>query len=193
MQKLLENIKALLSPLKESGHIPEWLAQDLTLIFTLLILLIGIATQIFRWSARLIEYIRRRRLINDLSPYFTEYEVRRATQNYISTKYQNVAPSEDEEPGRHYIASAKNKLIPLFLHQVFKPKHDGNKNYLILADAGMGKTTFMINLYLNYKKQWRNKRFDIKLFPLGSPYAIQDVENIPDEQKKGYNFTARCL
>jgi len=72
------------------------------------------------------------------------------------------------------------------LNKAFRDRGDDNKYYLLLADAGMGKTTFMINLYIAYKRQWQwwKKRYDIKLLPLGHPHAMQELDNIPDDQKK---------
>ena len=138
------------------------------------ILLIGIIYSLLSKSwklfKRLILAINRRKLNKDLFPYFSVDDVFKATKFYIPTKYQNVAPSEDEEPGRKYIASAKNRLIPLFLKKVFPLGKHSNKYYLILADSGMGKTTFLINLYLAYKNQWESpfssQSYDIKLIPI---------------------------
>ncbi|MCB9355325.1 MAG: hypothetical protein H6575_12225 [Lewinellaceae bacterium] len=117
--------------------LPEWLVAGIVLallgLLAFEILWKGIS-HLFRW--------RNQRLLNrDLHPYFSAADVYRATRYYIPTRYQNVAPSEDDEPGRRYIAAAKNKLIPLFLNEAFHRDKDGNKYYLILADTGMGKTT----------------------------------------------------
>lgn len=130
--------------------------------------------------------VRNQRLLNkDLTPYFTKQDVERATKYFIPTRFQNVSPSEDEEPGRKYIASAQSELIPLFLKKAFRHDSDSNKYYLILADTGMGKTTFLINLYLQYKNQWKtllhltNSR-EIVLFPLGNPESLKEIEKLPN-------------
>ncbi len=130
---------------------------------------------------------KNQRLLNrDLSPFFSEGDVKKATQFYIPTKFQNVSPSEDDEPSSKFIASAKQKIIPLFLKKVFKSNGDDNKFYLILADSGMGKTTFMINLFLSYKNQitWfgLKPQHKIELFPLGSPDALEAVAKVEDKR-----------
>lgn len=120
----------------------------------------------------------------DLHPYFAVKQVIEATKYFIPTKYQNISPSLDEEPGRSHINSAKEQLLPLFLNKLFKFNGDDTKYYLILADSGMGKTTFMINLFLDYKRKWIvGKKFNIKLFPLGSSYIWDDIDKISDEDK----------
>ena len=41
-------------------------------------------------------------------------------------------------------------LTTFNIKDAFDEKKESNKYYLILADSGMGKTTFMINLYVRY-------------------------------------------
>jgi len=57
---------------------------------------------------------------------------------------------------------------------------------LALADSGMGKTTFMINLYIRYKNAFRlpfaPQKYDIKLFPLGYPNILEDIEKVKDKK-----------
>jgi hypothetical protein len=131
---------------------------------------------------------RNRRLLNkNLNPYFTRQDVQRATKYFIPTRYQNVSPSEDDEPGKLYIAAAQAKLIPLFLKTVFRDAAESNKYYLVLADTGMGKTTFLINLYLKYKNQWKlfpgfTPSYDIALFPLGDPDVLDAIEKIQNKR-----------
>lgn len=128
-------------------------------------------------------------LLNEnLRPYFSASDVDRATRYYIPTKFQNVSPAADEEPGKSHMASAKQLLMPMFLDKVFKNKNADTKYYLILADAGMGKTTFLINLFLNYARNpirnlsGSNDDQPIRLFPLGSPDIWPDIKNIKNKR-----------
>ncbi|MEL6634760.1 MAG: hypothetical protein AAFQ83_25070, partial [Bacteroidota bacterium] len=134
-------------------------------------LILLFARQIWLGIKYLLERRRKKLLAKDLHPFFTRYEVEQATRYYVPTRYQNVPPSNDDEPGRNYISAARQPLIPLFLNKAFKNDADDNKFYLVLADSGMGKTTFMINLYLSYKYKrtrfWQSPKHDIKLFPMG--------------------------
>lgn len=186
MLEPLKNIISFLKAAEANGNLPGWLANEWVLILTTIVLLTTVGNALWKGFTWLRTWQRRRWLNRDLAPFFTRQEIYQATKYYIPTHYQNVAPSEDDEPGRSYIASARNKLIPLFLNKAFLDRGDDNKYYLLLADAGMGKTTFMINLYIAYKRQWQwwKKRYDIKLLPLGHPHAMQELDNIPDDQKK---------
>jgi len=71
-------------------------------------------------------------LLNEnLRPYFSESDVDRATRYYIPTKFQNVSPTADDEPGKSHLASAKQLLIPMFLEKAFQNNRDNTKYYLI--------------------------------------------------------------
>lgn len=72
------------------------------------------------------------RLVKDLHPFYTRQEVEDATRYYIPTQYQNITPTEDDEPGRSHIAAARNPLLPLFLKKAFHYSGDDNKYYLVL-------------------------------------------------------------
>ncbi|HEX8565803.1 MAG TPA: hypothetical protein VF648_09035 [Pyrinomonadaceae bacterium] len=167
--------------------LPKGVVSQLTLFLLLLSLLILILKS--SWAfIRYLMLIRDQRLLNkDLTPYYSKQDVERATRYYIPTKYQNVSPSEDDEPGRSYIASAKNELIPLFLNNIFDNGVNSNRFYLILADSGMGKTTFLINLYVRYKNRFENlfgigKQPTIHLFPLGAPDVFSKIEKIENKE-----------
>ncbi len=163
---------------------PQWLVNDLAIIILLTSVIFIVSKQFLNLYRFISLAIKQRRLNKDLHPYYSPGDVERSTRFYVPLKYQNVAPSEDEEPGRRYVASAKNKITPLFLKKVFRSTNT-NKFYFILADSGMGKTTFLINLYISYKNQLTffstNPKYDIKLFPLGKQGILDDIVSIDDK------------
>ena len=126
---------------------------------------------------------QQRRLLHDLHPFYTAQEIQRATQYYVETTCQNVAPSKTEEPegGRGHITT--EKIIPLFLNKAFTTK-DENQFCIVLADSGMGKTTFLINLYLRYIEQFWGARYRIVLLPLGFPEVDREIEKIPEQEQR---------
>jgi hypothetical protein len=127
----------------------------------------------------LYQYITRESLYKKLKPYFTKHEILRAIENYIPTKCQNVDPAMAAEPGRTAAFATREKLIPFFINKVFKEKKD-EKFYLILADSGMGKTTFMINLFLRYMRKWF-KKYNPVLLPLGHPKTDEKIAAIENK------------
>lgn len=191
IENMFEQLKAFLTPYFKSIGLPEdWLLQVDFWVFVCTIVFSGVFLPLLFYAVKLIKWIilrRKQRLLErDLHPWYTPAEIDLATRFYVPTRYQNVSPSQDDEPGRWFIASARNPLIPLFLKEVFGKTGDDNRYYLILADSGMGKSTFMINLYLACKRQWHffQPKFNIKLLPLGHPHALEDLDKMDDKEKE---------
>ena len=141
------------------------------------------------WKSVTYLILKRDQLIlnKNLTQYgYTNVDVLRATQYYIVPKYQNVSPTEDDEPGANYIASAKDKILPLFINKVFKKDKLDEKFFLILADSGMGKTSFMINLFITYKNKkgtfFSPFNYEIKLLPLGNSETFEKIKVIPNKE-----------
>jgi len=182
-QSLLDLISSFLIGI----GLPTSNVTKITGLFAFVFLLIIIITQLNSLFKYVIIKIKSRSTVKDLHPFYSKVDIENATKYYIKTKFQNVSPSEDEEPGRNYISAAREPLIPLFVNKVFKNKSDNNKYYLVLADSGMGKTTFMINLYLTYKFKaqsfFSNYKYDIKLFPLGHPNTFNKIKEMSPEKK----------
>lgn len=171
-------IKELIELLKQFG-----VSENIIIGLAVISILFGLITAI----VKLINWTilkKNQRLLNlNLQPYFSEEDVNRATRYYIPTKFQDEPPSADDEPGKSDTGTNKKLLMPTFLDSDFKDKY-----YLIFADAGLGKTTFLINLYLNYKGRWLrnllgwNADQDMKLFPFGSPDIWKDIEKIENKR-----------
>ncbi len=126
----------------------------------------------------------RRKLNQYLFPWYTWTEIQRATRYYVETKCQNVAPSKHDEPNRGYAVATKEKTLQFFLTKAFRPNTDDGQFYIILADSGMGKTTFLINLYLRYHNQFWGAPYRMKLLPLGNPDTDAALDAMSDEDKR---------
>jgi hypothetical protein len=180
MEELTKFIKELLT---------KWGFHGLSEHTELIIFFIfGSGAVFFTCLWKLLKFIvrsQKERMLNkDLHPYFTPLEIKKATQYYVPTKCQNISPSKEHEPGVTHVAAVKEKLIPFFLERVFKYTDDDQRFYIILADSGMGKTTFMINLYLKYVSKWFGNKYKILLLPMGHPGIDLDIDEIKNEKKK---------
>lgn len=144
-----------------------------------------------------------------ISAYYPEAEIEKALKYYVSTQCQNIAPVLETDPDNPYIFVAKQPLIPFFTEKGFNTKTLEQNLYIVLAEAGMGKTTFMINLYFDYAKKIVETPYKLKflpdflsqeeieaetedeyplpdtvrLIPLGFPQALEEVKKIPFEQR----------
>ncbi|MEN8908269.1 MAG: SUMF1/EgtB/PvdO family nonheme iron enzyme, partial [Clostridiales bacterium] len=150
------------------------LIAALTAIVTLLSRLIAI---------KLINKIKNSMTAKNLRPIFEYNDVVNARKYFVQTKFQNQSPTRQLEPGRDYRV-AKTEIIPDLIKNTFVEKRN-DKFYLILADSGMGKTTFMINLYMKYCSVFNfKKNYKIKLIRFGRKEFINDFNNVSSEHKK---------
>lgn len=182
---MIQFLQDLIKPIFELIGMPEKWHEDLQLWLTLAAVFSTITGAIVFYTYKLVKAIILWRiqsnLNKDLHPFYTKDEIDKSTHYYIPTKYQDLSPSQAEEPGRAYISSPKGLLVPTMLNIIFND--DSDRYYLILADSGMGKTTFMINLYLAYKKQWRwKKKYEIKLLPLAHPRTFEVIDKLQNQE-----------
>src|SRR3989304_1679980 len=118
----------------------------------------------------------------DLRPFFSHSDVKEARKYFIQTQYQNTAPTREEEPDYSHKYISRSRLIPFFLNIAFNEKKESEKFYLVLADSGMGKTTFMLNLFVRYTSFLNlKKNFQIKLFPLDDKRVLDKIKQIKPE------------
>ncbi|RIK69038.1 hypothetical protein DCC62_24060 [candidate division KSB1 bacterium] len=103
--------------------------------------------------------------------------IERSTQYYIDPFCQVLDPAGAEEP-RNLAFNPKDnlfKVVNVALH------HPTEYRYLILlADSGMGKTSFLLNYYARHLRQ-RRKKFDLALVPLGIPDADARIKEIANK------------
>lgn len=157
---------------------------DSIILFLGLGLLGSLATGLYRLALWWYRRRRQYRLRKDLHPYFSSADIRKATEYYVPTHFQSNPPSQHHELIQAHKVTARQKLIPFFLNHAFKGEQDDQRFYMVLAGSGMGKTTFMLNLYLAYlqRKQLGRAQFHIRLMPLGYPDLLKRIEEIEDQE-----------
>lgn len=177
-------MKDFLELLVKKYGFSELIASKIMLTFYLFTFIaIGIKTTLWLFSKIKKRNIRKT-TNQDLHPFFTYSEVYNYTRYYIPQYFQNITPSEGDELGKIHAAAAKSKLMKEFIDKGLLNKSP-IKYFIILSDTGMGKTAFLINLYLKYKSK-RNKlnqeKYNILLFPLGAPDALDRIKIISDKK-----------
>ncbi|HPH18792.1 MAG TPA: leucine-rich repeat domain-containing protein [Haliscomenobacter sp.] len=118
------------------------------------------------------------RLARSLHPFYTASEIKSHTKYFIPTQCQSKSPSESNEINRD--TEPREPLIPYFIRIFEKDKDD--YVFMVLADSGMGKTTFMINLYYTYHRKWQ-KKYKIRLLPFNAGID-EELDKIPDELRR---------
>ncbi|MFZ1610943.1 MAG: hypothetical protein WAT52_07735 [Chitinophagales bacterium] len=142
---------------------------------------------IFKLTKFTINKMRAYRAEKSLFPYYTVGHIEESQKKYIRTKCQNIDPANDINLKQSFAFATREDLLKFFLRKVFKVKENENRFYLILADSGMGKTTFMLNLYVRYKSIfyiifYKKK---MKLLPLGENFetTATNIKAIKDPHK----------
>lgn len=99
---------------------------------------------------------------------------------YIPTRAQDVDPCEYDEIRENNGKFISCNLVPFFINEAFKESSSG-QFFLVLADSGMGKTTFLLKLFHTYlkKPQLKGKR-EIRLIPLANPDCLGKIKEITD-------------
>jgi hypothetical protein len=122
-----------------------------------------------------------KKLQKQLAPFYSRNDIKKATEYYVPTQCQNIAPSKEHEPGHTHAFATKESLIPFFMDKVFNNKSQTDRFFIIMADSGMGKTTFMVNLYASYVR--KNGADNIELIPLGYPDALAEIDKIQPQKR----------
>lgn len=125
---------------------------------------------------------RKKKGLKNLLPYFSEDFVNKELENVIPHHILLEAPSDFDEPSKaiesgttrfHAIKYFKNKIIG-------KPN---NKYVMLFAGAGMGKTNFLINLYMALIKDG-SYNYKVRLIPLNNLKGIKEVYELPIDEKR---------
>lgn len=132
----------------------------------------GICKAVVRWRHERAEE-------RDLSLFFgDEKNILEYKKNYVRTQAVDRPPDDEEDYAKTQHFANKMDLIDFFMKR-FKERN--KLCFLILADAGMGKTTFLVNLFLEYSGKWMNKKYRIKYVALGDPYADEYIAKCKDD------------
>jgi formylglycine-generating enzyme required for sulfatase activity len=131
----------------------------------------------------LVNHYKNSKAANDLAPYFNYQNVKSSRELFIPTQFQNQSPTHEEEPAFSHQFVSKKLLIPFFMKTAFNEKKESDKFYLVLADSGMGKTTFMINLYAQYTSFFNfGRKYKIRFYPFGDARILEQIKRIKPEE-----------
>lgn len=160
--------------------------NQVTFLLTLLSVAFLLIGMLFKFFGKILKIRNSYFLNKNLSPYFTPNDVAKATKFFVQSKYQTISSTEFDEPETQLLLTPRKNLISLIIDIIDGHKNNDLNYILILADSGMGKTTFMINLYLTYKNKyiwpWYSKKKDIVLLPLGAPQCMDIISSIKGKE-----------
>lgn len=152
--------------LEISEQIKNWI---LLIVIAIVLLLMVITTIRVIWKkiVSLIHRPWRKRKIKDIL--IPDYGDQVAEQKYfISSMFTTTPPNNLDDPLEVERVESARKLIDHLIEKVFVEENTTNRYFCILAGAGMGKTTFAVNLVIAYINRYKQKTlpFEIKLVSL---------------------------
>jgi hypothetical protein len=101
-----------------------------------------------------------------------------STEFYVVPNCSSIDLS-DEEDVRQTVSTQENifDLIDRYLFTTAADRH-----LLVLADSGMGKTSFVINYYLRHQRLRRSRSSRLFVIPLGLPDVDDRISRIDDKR-----------
>lgn len=112
---------------------------------------------------------------DQLKCFILDRQTKQSIKNFVPTRGINIDPCDQEDVD----SDSGFELIPFFM-KVFK--NPEMQYFIILADSGMGKTTFLLKLFFKYKKKIF-KKYKIILIPLSKNQALDEIKKIKNKQK----------
>lgn len=112
---------------------------------------------------------------NCLKKFGLDKQTKQSMKYYVSTRGFNIDPCDQENIDEDF----GFELIPFFMKAF---KDSDSQYFIILADSGMGKTTFLLKLYFRYRRKIF-KKYHIVLFPLSDSKTFEKIKNIKNKQK----------
>lgn len=164
----------------------------LLLIFaSALAIFMGAVAAIKKWGAAILTYFNRtikwrRKYIKDsLEHFYGDYLTPERQRCYVPTQCQGTPPHNFDEPDEAVTSSPKQELISFFIEDVFKASNTNRRLYCILAGSGMGKTTFAVQLFIEYINKYKPSTlpYDIYIRDLGEAKVIDEIHAL--SQKVG--------
>ncbi|MPQ45452.1 hypothetical protein GCQ56_00380 [Marinifilum sp. N1E240] len=112
--------------------------------------------------------------------YYSQNEIKSSTNNYISLYLSNDLPDYTKYSKRSFFSNFKRKNTKFegieYFTELFKEGYSENKYFLILGSAGIGKTTFLINLYSHCNQQIDG--LNLQIIPLRSITIEEKIQKI---------------
>ncbi len=124
---------------------------------------------------KVVEHYKYSRNAADLHPYFSYDDINASRDVYVPTTIRSRIPDDRRTKGKN-VNDLELDGLSWFIDKVFTPKNS-SRFYLVLAESGMGKTTFLINLYIKYIAKF-NRKYDIRLLPIAHGSTFDEIERI---------------
>jgi len=103
--------------------------------------------------------------------------IERSTRYYIPPNCSSIDPAQEVELRR--VMPTEEKLFEKI--DKYLTKDDSSRHLLLLADSGMGKSSFVLNCYARNQRLPKRQRQRLAVVPLGIPEADEEIAKIGDQ------------
>jgi uncharacterized protein YjbI with pentapeptide repeats len=152
--------------------------QDVIAIVGVILSAAGIALAFWGWTLR--AWLTQRRLIAEFgADLYLPEDIKNATHYYVRPDATSIDLAQEMEESTNVIATREDlfKAIERFIEETSTHRH-----MLLLADSGMGKTSFALNYYDYNRRKWR-KKYRLAVIPLGYEKAFIKISEIKEPKK----------
>ena len=111
------------------------------------------------------------------TPSFSADDINEATSNYVAPNCSSIDPSNESDLRNVVVTEPAFDVIESILNIGGDSRHA-----IILADSGMGKTTFCLNFYAKEMRKKPKKRRSVAIIALGRGDAIDKIKKIERKQ-----------
>lgn len=132
---------------------------------------------------------------NNLDHDFKDYLGKKNKKQYIETHFLSCPPHDYDEPNQATTASTRESMTS-FCERIFKEDNPNERLYMVLAGSGMGKTTFMVNMFCHYvrtKLTHKGLPLNIRLLRLDDENVINTIQDITKDPAINPNKTILLL
>jgi len=103
--------------------------------------------------------------------------IERSTRYYIPPNCSSVDPAQEAEIRR--VMPTEEKLFEKI--DKYLTRDESGRHLLLLADSGMGKSSFVLNCYARNQQRRKSRRQRLAVVPLGIPDADDYIAKIDDQ------------
>ena len=166
---------------------------DTVITFLILLVIIGAiggsAAWIWKKGDAILTFLSRTRkwrkeyIKNGLEHSYGDYLAPERQHCYVPTQCQGTPPHNFDEPDEAVASAPKQELVKFFIDEVFTKDNTNRRLYCIFAGSGMGKTTFSVQLFVEYIHRYKESTlpYDIYLRDLGDAKVIEQIKSLSDE------------
>lgn len=108
---------------------------------------------------------------------FTDEEIRAAVRHYVEPDCSSVDPTNESDL-RHFVGVRESVFAAIDRAL----STEGKQHLLVLADSGMGKTTFLLNFFDRELKRPKSSRRQIAIVPLGRPDSVDQIKAVQNKR-----------